>query len=495
MSGSFNKSALPKRPGAYFNFQTIPQPAIPPAVGSVVAIPFTHSWGPDGFAVTLGSMADFSALYLPDLSATGLGYRAVRQAFIGENVRGRRGAGAVVAYRMCGSAGAKATVTLQNTTPAAALTVNAIYKGTRGNNLRVTVQTDPVDGTKRDFIVLDGTVEVERFVYDPTVANPLATLATAVNGVSKWVTLAVLIDAVLLTLVTSVPLASGNDGATLIAGDWTAMEANMESQRFDYFAPFDLTDGPTIASMKTWAQNLNAKGRRFFTVLGGALNESVSTAVARSATLNDPDFVNVGVGQITDLDMLDVNGNPVVLSTSQFAPRLAGVMSALGEDRSLSGSRIANVTIQNAANESGIDSAYDGGVVVLTMDSDPDAPVHVEKGLTTYTTKTNTAVPYPIFKTPKFVRTMHDLQVEIDAWVRSNVIGQLQVNSKTRSSVLAEMARRLQLREDAGIINSGWSVVISANPPPLDTVEYISLDYSIGFGRSVEQVLNTITVA
>lgn len=495
MAGTFSKSALPKRPGAYFNFQTLPSPAIPPSVGSVVAIPFVHSWGPDGVAVTLGSMADFSALYLPDISSTGQGYRAVRQAFIGENVRGRRGAGAVVGYRMCGAAGARAAVILNNTTPAAALTVTALYKGTRGNALRVTTQTDPVDVTKKDLIILDGTVEVERWVYDPTVGTPLAVLAAAVNGVSKWVTLTVTVDTVALTAVSAVPLTAGNDGATLVAGDWTAMEANMEPQRFDYFAPFDLTDAPTLASMKTWAQNLNAKGKRFFTVIGGALNETVATAVTRAGTLNDPDFVTIGVGQITDLDMLDNNGLPVVLSTSQFAPRLAGIMSSQGEDRSLSGARVANVTIQNVANESGIDTAYDGGVIVLTMDSDPDAPVRVEKGLTTYTTKTNTAVPYNIFKTPKFVRTMHDLQIEIDQWVRSNVIGQLQVNSKTRSAVLAEMSRRLQLREDAGVIQSVWSVAISSNPPPSDSQEYVSLDYAIAFGRSVEQVLNTITVA
>lgn len=495
MSGQFNPSALPKRPGAYFNFQAAPQVAIPPTVGSVVAVPFTHSWGPDNVPVTLGSMADFSALYLNDLTNTGLGYRAVRQAFVGENTRGRRGAGAVIAYRMAAASAAKATVNLMNTTPAAALRVDAIYKGTRGNALRVTTQTDPVDATKRDLIILDGTVEVERFVYDPTVATPLAVLAAAVNGVSRWVTLTVLIDTVALAAVTSVPLTGGLDGATLTTTEWSNMQTGMETQRFDYLAPFDLIDAPTIAAMKTWAQNANAKGRRFFVVLGGALGESITTAVTRSGTLNDPDFVNIGVGQITDLDMTDQNGNPLVLSTSQFVPRLAGIMSALGEDRSLAGARIGNVTIQNNANEAGIDTAYDGGVVVLTMDTDPDAPVHVEKGLTTFTTKTDPARPYNIFKTPKFVRTMHDLQIEIDGWVRSNVLGQLQVNSKTRSAVVAELSRRLQLRQDAQVIQSGWTVAVSAIPPPLDSVEYIALDYSLAFGRSVEQVLNTIKVA
>jgi hypothetical protein len=183
-----------------------------------------------------------------------------------------------------------------------------------------------------------------------------------------------------------------------------------------------------------------------------------------------------------------------VLSTSQFAPRLAGILSALGEDRSASGARVAGVTLQNSANEAGIDTAYNGGVIVLAADTDPNAPVHIEKGLTTYTTKTDPTRPYNIFKTPKFVRTMHDLQKEIDRWVHSNVIGQLQVNSKTRSGGgrgdVPEAPASRGLRLDPVRLDGR-----SRDPPPLDNVEYVSLDYSVAFGRSVEQVLNTITVA
>lgn len=494
MPGTFSTGSLPKRPGAYFNFKARPQVLVPPAVGSVVAVPITHTWGPDSTVVSLSDFSDFTSIFGNDLSSAG--YRAVRQAFRGEAARGRRGAGTVLAYRMTTVAGAKASVALQNTTPAAALTVTAIYKGTRGNNLRVTIQTDPVNAALKDFIVLDGTTEVERFVYDPVGTGALAKLATAVNGVSDWVTVTPILDVgVGLATVASSPLVGGNDGTVLTAAEWTNMMTAYETQRFGYMAPFDLTDAPTMVSLVAWAKNANAKGRRFFLVTGGVLDESVTTANTRAATMNDPDLVTVGVGSVRDNEMLDANGNPVILSTSQFAPRLAGIMAALGENRALTGARVGGVTILNGANEAGIDSAFAGGVVVLGTDSDPEAPVRVEKGISTYTTTTNPDVPYLIFRTPKFVRTMHDLQDEITQWVQTFVIGQMSVNSKTRSSVVAEMSSLLQSREDNEAIQPGWSVQIANDPPPNDSAEYIALEIGLAFERSAEQVLTTITVA
>jgi hypothetical protein len=470
----------------------LPAVTVPPSVGSVVAVPFTHDWGPLEQAVRLNSFADFTAIFGNSLDQPG--YRAVRQAFRGEGVRGRRGAGQVLAYRMGAAAAAKATVTLSNTTPASALKVDAVYEGTRGNDLRVTIQTDPVDATKRDFIVLDGLTEVERIVYDPAVATPLAVLRDAVNAVSDWVRLTVLIDTVPLTPVVSTPLAGGANGATLVALDWTEMTTALEPERFGYFAPFDLTDASILASLKTWAVNLNNKGKRFFVVVGGALNELVATANARSLTFNDPDFINVGVGSVRDDEMLDASGVAIVLSTSQFVPRLAGILAALGEARSLTGARVQGVTLLNGATEAGIELAFDNGTVVLSRDSDPDAPVHIEKGVTTFTLQTDKNRPYRIFRNPKFVRTMHDLQMEITEWVQSNVIGQLPVNSKSRSAVIAEMSSRMRLREEGAAIQPGWTVTVSADPPPSDDDEFIALDYFLAFGRSAEQVLSTIVV-
>jgi hypothetical protein len=489
MAGSWSTGSLPKRPGAYFNFKAQPAVLVPPAVGSIVCVPFTHSWGPLEVLTPLASFSEFSARFGNDL--TSQGYKAVRQAFRGEDVNGRRGAGQVLAYRMGASAAAKATVTLQNTAPAAAMPVTALYQGSRGNNLRITIQTDPQDATKRDFIVIDGLSEVERYVYVPTV---LADLAAQINGLSDYVSVAVTVDGVALTAVVAAPLTGGNDGSTLVAQDYTDMMTAVESGRFGYLAPADLTDPTILASMKTWAVNLNSKGKRFFLVVGGAAAESATQAITRASTLNDPDIVTVGIGSIRDDEMLDANSAPITLSTAQFAPRLAGVLSALGGARSLTGARISGVTLIGGATETVIDNAMDAGVTVLSADSDLEAPVHVEVGRTTYTVKSNANTPYMIFRNPKFVRTMHDLQGQITEFVQSEVIGQMPVNSQTRSSLIGEVSRYLQAFQDNNEIQGGWSVQVAAEPPPSDDDEFVALDVYLAFARSTEQVLLNITV-
>ena len=65
--------------------------------------------------------------------------------------------------------------------------------------------------------------------------------------------------------------------ARLLAGDWTAAVSALEVERFGVFAPYDMTGAPDVAALKTWAKNLNAAGKRFMTVLGGVVNETVST--------------------------------------------------------------------------------------------------------------------------------------------------------------------------------------------------------------------------
>lgn len=269
----------------------------------------------------------------------------------------------------------------------------------------------------------------------------------------------------------------------------------MGTQRFDYLAPYDLVDGPTLVSMAAWAANLNANGSRFFLVVGGVLNEAISDAVTRALSLNSPDVVTIGVGSVLDSSLLDQNGVPVTLSTSQFAPRLAGIMAALGETRSLSGARIAGATLLNGATVSGISAAFDAGVTVLSVDSNADAPVHVEKGLTTWTNTANANQPYKLFRVPKYVRTLHDIQMEFTDYVQDVVIGKLQVNSKTRSQVVADMSSRLALREQVGAIQTAWSCVVSANPPPSDDDEFVAVDIALAFGRGAEQVLTTLTVS
>lgn len=491
MPGTFSEVTRPTLAGSYFDFVAVPPPVVPQAAGRIVTVLFTHSWGPLKTVTPLNSFADFLATFRGDPASPSSGYVAVKEAFQGSGQPGEGGAGQVLAYRMGGSAAAKATKTLQNTagTPANALTLSAKYEGADGNNLRVTTQDHAANVAQDELLILDqnGTV-LETYVYNNT---DVAGLRDQINLVSKYATAAMLVDGVALGYVTSSAFTGGNSGATLIAGDYTTALAALETQRFGVLAFENLTDSSIQAAVKAWVQGQNAAGRRFSTVLGGALDESIGTAITRSAAMNDPDIVNIGVGRVVDHEILDAAGNPLVLSTAQLSPRIAGVLANRGERMSMTFTKLSGIDLVNGAAATDIVKAYDNGVIVLSRASDALATVRVEKALTTFTTTTDSSRPKAVFSNPKFVATMHGLQDDLTLWADDNIIGSTTVDDETRNAVLAQINSLLRQRQELGSVRPGWSAYVDPTPPPSDDDAFVAFVIAAKFGRSVEQVFFT----
>ena len=493
MPGVFSKDARPDRPGAYFDWASLPVETIQPNIGSVVALGITHDWGPAETVTPCSSLADFQAKFGPSQTA---GYTAVKQCFKGEGLPGRGGAGQVLVYRLNGTSGLAGTVTLNNTagTPVPALKVTAKYPGTYGNQLGVRSRVNAAQPTYSDLLVVLAGNVVESYTY---LATNIADLANQINAGSKWINAQSLVTGTALN--TSTPntvtlLATGNDGATLVASDWTDMITALSSARFSVFAPFDLIDPAIQTSLQVWNQLSNVTGRRFMLVLGGGVSDTAATAVARSATLaaasaggGGENIINVGVGTLIDEEL-------GTLTTSQLAPRVAGILAARGESMSITFARMQGCSAGVLPADSDVSTCFDGGVVVFGQDSNQDAPVRIEKGLTTYL-GTDSTKPYLIYRNPKFMRTMHGIELELTDWAAANAIGNLQVNDATRAYVVGHAHEVIQGRADDGVIQAGFTVAIDAVPPPTDDDEFVALVYGIAFGRSVEQIFNTVYIS
>jgi hypothetical protein len=499
MPGIFSKAARPARPGAYFNWSALPVTTVLPNIGSIVLVPIVHDWGPAETPVVTASLSDFQAKFGPTLSA---GYKAVMQAYEGEGVAGRGGAGTVIAYRMTSTAVATASKTVQNTTPAVALTLNARYPGSYGNNLGWANQANALNpATQNDFqITLLGQV-VETYTYNKT---DIAGLVAQINAVSQWATATLTLSGTALPTATTITaLAGGLDGSTLVGQDWTDMMTACGPLRFSLFAPYDLTDNTILASIQAWAIKGNLTGKRFMTVVGGALNESSTTAIARAVILQGiptgapqqgaENFVNLGVGSLIDPTLALAAGGST-LSTSQLAPRVAGIMAARGESMSLTFARLANATPGVMPTDSDILACFNSGIVCFSQDSNPDAPIRIEKGLTAYIGGDATK-PYLIYRNPKFMRTMHGIELDITDWATFNAIGSLQVSDATRAYIVGHAHDVIQARANQGVIQDGFSVGVDPSPPPSDQDEFIALVYGVAFGRSVEQVFNLVYIS
>jgi hypothetical protein len=491
MGGRFSRDNRPLLPGAYFNVEAVQQTVIPPSTGQIVAVPIVHTWGPVKTPTLVSSAAQFEAVFGRDLSP---GRTAVINAFRGEDVPGWGGAGAVLVYRIVGSAGAKASRTLADTagSPATAVTVTAKYEGSRGNRLAVGVVDTAGDSTSTDLIVYDGTVELERYTF---IDADTQALVTAINDQSDWISATRQGAGPLALHTTPVSLTSGDDGATLVSGDWTSAMSALEIERFGLLAPYDLTDSAILASLKTWARDLNRAGKRFRTVVGGGSSDSASTAISRTASLQDTtypdapsDFVNLGGFQVED-SMFGV------LTSSQLASRYAGILAQRGEVHSATAARLGGVTrIVSGPTKAEEVQMFKGGVVSVGRDSDPTAPIRFGAAVTAYTVKANTQFPYTIFRNPKFVGTMHGIEMEVTEYAETQVIGKTVVNNKTRDALVGEMTSRMLARVQAGVIQPNPTVEIDQDPPPSDDDEFIALVYGVKFGRTAEQVYGTLRV-
>lgn len=291
------------------------------------------------------------------------------------------------------------------------------------------------------------------------------------------------------------PLTGGDDGGTLTALEWTDMLDTISNARFSLFAPFDMTDPAILASIQKWCADLNAGGKRFMVVVGGDAEDTATDAIDRSSMLSGlPDgegggenIVNVGVGTLVDQELGE-------LSTSQLAPRIAGILAARGETMSLTFARMQGCSPGKMPSDSDVSLCFDGGVVVFGMDSNADSPIRVEKGLTTYTGGDD-AKPYLIYRNPKFVRTMHGIELDITDWATTAAIGALQVNDQTRALVVGYGHQVMEDRAGRGVIQDGYSVGIDPVPAPSDDDEFVAVVYGIAFGRSIEQIYNTVYIS
>jgi hypothetical protein len=490
MAGEFTASALPTLPGGYFDFLSEDQDPIIVNPDGIVALPFVHNWGPANQVVTLNALGDFTNIYgNGGTNPYTAGYKAVRQAFDGEAVGNSSGAAQVLAYRMVGSAGAAATLALLNATPATGLTLTAVYKGSWANtNISVTVIPTPSNPT----ITTDINIYVQGNLAETwTFAKAsMAAAAALINANSSWVTATVGVDGSALATVSSpTSVSGGNDGATLLGTDWTTMMAAFNNIQFGVFAPYDLTDPTILASLVAWggqlAGGLNNIGHRCMFVTGGALNETGSTAATRAESINDPNFVTIGVGSYSD-SLLGA------LSTSQLAPRLAGIIAARGGDESLTFARLARLSITSGPSYTDIINGLNHGFMAISQDSNPTAPVRFEKGVTTWSTSTNQQMPVNVFGNPKFVVTMQEIDRNITQWYEANVIGKMPVTDATVQLLIAYVMQYLK-----GVPNQvqpTYTVQRASVPAPTPQDDFIALTYQITFTRSTEQVLNTVIV-
>lgn len=428
--GQFSTVTLPENEGTYITL--IGQSTIRPqaSVAETVAIPIVADWGPLGSEEIVESenFGEYESIYGDSDTP---GRDAALGAFIGTGIEGTAAAGSVKTYRMAAGAAAAATIILKNTHEAAenALKLVAKFKGERGNRISASVAADPNDDTKaRLSILFDGVVKETYGYIKANLAEALAKILknSALIGGGEVVK-----AGEALKVASPALLTGGNNGATLTSTEWTQALEALEFEDFSVFAPFDLTDSAIVATIFSWTQSQTEEMRPVFTIIGGPSGEELTEGIERAEEVADPHVIAIGGGDFHDA-FLDKD-----VSTSQMAPRIAGILAGLGEAKSLLNCPIAGLkqvgTSLIAPDE--LHTATEHGLTVFKRTTIPNAELVVANGVTTFTDDSDPVRPLELFSDPRIVRVADLFIRRMKEWGDQNIVGPTTVTEETEAAV------------------------------------------------------------
>ncbi len=498
MSGDFIPSALPDLPGAYTHFEAALSTQLPPSPGGIIAVPITHDWGPIAEPVLCSSFSEFERIFGTDDSP---GRLAIYESFFGEGLAGAGGANAVYALRLANEEAAAAAASVTNPTPAAAIEVTARWKGTRGNRLKVVASA--IVEEKQHVSILDGTVELESFSFGIKGATALAKLVATINARSPWVEATLTKEGETGLKAGTSNLEGGLDGATLTGEDWTNGVTALSGVDFAYLAPFDLPWATgeeakpikeTILALQAFTNEQITAGHRFTLVVGGALGEEPTDAITRALELDDPAVITVGGPGVKD----ETFGE---LSTSQLAPRIAGIRAQRGESQNMHFARLKGTLPLlkgdgTAVSLSETEQMVAAGVVVLARDRYSLAPTRVVKDVNTWTPAVGSQAeeerPRKIFGNPKMVQTMQQFSNQAEALIERDLIGRVVVTDASRQAAAGRVLTLADGRIKTGAFQPGFKVTAE---PGTEDDDFIKLAITMPFGRSLTQLFLNATVS
>lgn len=463
-------TAADQRPGLYANFTSKAAALVTAGIKGIVAMAVTADWGPANLVQRITSEQELRDFY--STSTGGTVYYGVSEAL-------RGGAKEVLVYRMVTAAGAAATRALLDATAGTAITLTAKYRGSRANNFTVTVQTNTVDAAKKDVILYESGVELERFTGGTNAELVAAINATDGTG-SKYMT-AVAGGGTFAANVTGSAFAGGNSGTAVTGAEYTAAMNALEPNAFDTFAAQGVTDTAIWTSLKSWATGLRTAGQRFMLVLGGAAAETLATAKTNASTYGNHEGVVYVWPGVTD-------HNNVARSGAEFAGRVAALIARYGIEESLTHEPVTDIkAVASAPTNADVKSGLASGLFMITGDG--RGSFRVEKGINTLTTlgANQTAQNKKI----RVVRILDAINNDLTNSATS-FIGIIENNATGRGSVVAAIKAYLDTLVQAGLIEDDFTVEEDPGNPatgdrmyvllgikPVDTIDYVYLTVSV----------------
>jgi len=442
-----------------------------PGGPAVIAMMGTAQWGALNEVKTFTSFANLLDHYKADAS----GLTLVKGADIAYN----NGAYVIKAVRVGHTGYAKSTEGFDGAGPTAdVLTFDALYEGTYGDNIMVTILTQ---GTGRTITVTDG-VTIENYTNNND-ANGYTTnqdIADAINGNSALVTVTVKAGsetANLVDAVTATALTGGNDGTSgLIFSDYTtAFDNILYLENFDILCiPGQSSDSDHTTMVGKINTRVNAEKKYCMYFTGVTAEEDIATQKARTSAgerlvLCSPAMFYTPTYQASQLTL---DGSYLGCAVAgQVAARDVEV-SVTRKEVSVEGIVIDSATKKYYYNNGEMDELLGAGITPISLIS---GSLKVARGVTRITDKSSIYFEITIQRIVDTVKSQ--VQTKLDGFLGDpNLL-------RIRSTMAREVDGVLQQDKlDEVIVDyQPTEVVVGASPDTVLVSMWIQPTFSINF--------------
>lgn len=485
--GIWSQTDMPVLPGLYLNFEAASIAAVQPGARGVVIAPVKAHWGPVREFVEITSEAGITANYTNEVSDGATAYTTLRLALLG-------GASKVIAYRLSDANANEATITLQDTTgtPVNVIQLDAKYPGARGNDFKVTVQVNPIDGTKKDIKLYEGTSLLKTFTF---VSGTVQAAVDAVNnaGDNIWITATKLADGNgVLANVVNQAFTGGDSGISSIANsDYTNALTAFETQEFNLLTLDGVYASDLQTSVVSWVNTVRTQGKGIIAVLGGSAADDVATdavnkAVTRSSSFNHEGIVNVGCGVKTD---------DVSYSSAQTAAYVAGLIAGQKLSESTTYAPTPFVDVNRRWTRSEMEQAVNGGVFLLYHDGQAVKALRGMNSLVNPAQGQNSS-----WKKIRTIRVMDAINNDLMKTAEDYYIGKVNNTEEGRLALIGACKQYLLGLAQSGVIDTNsYDVVLDpeyygAGATKTPAADQVYLTWTAMLTDVMEQIFGTFIV-
>lgn len=470
MGSLYNLGETKDRAGVYRRYTTNDRSVIAGADDGTVAVILNADWGPLGEVSEITTLASLNEIYGNGDSVKKTAERCMEA-----------GANTLKVVRI-GAEGTKGTLALQDSSDAAAITLNTKYETNRA--FSVSLHEKLGDAGQKEFVVYEGTKVVEK-IYFVSGAGEIKTLCDAINEYS------VVFDAVYesksenetLATVVQKTITLGQNPTVNTEAYSTAMTV-LEAERFNVLC-VDSADTAVHATVHAFATRMKNDGKDFIAVVGEPTSVSFENRIAHAAAFNDETMVYVGGSAV------DNNGNDV--EGYEAAAIVAGTIASTPSNQSIVHKALTgmNKVKEKLKNSHHIQAIKKG---CLMFSESADGTVWIESGVNTLINPTSDQDNG--WKKIKRVKVRHELFDRIDRTL-DPIVGRVNCDSdgianaiKLALDVMQAMYSENKIAADYSFIedperphegDSAW-FLISCND--LDSLEKIYLNYTFRYSAN-----------